>query len=74
MSATPKRELGEVVAPYGRRVRLDEVSYESGMELLRLTIREGSRFTILEIDRPTAAEWGRQLTQWAGEIPTQEPE
>ena len=74
MSATPKRDLGEIVAPYGRRIRLDEIAYESGMNLLRLTIREGSRFTILEIDRQTAATWGRLMTGWAQEDPKQEPE
>lgn len=67
MTTTPKRELGEIVAPYGRRVRLDEIAYESGMSLLRLTIREGGRFTILEIDAATAGEWGRQMCQWASE-------
>ena len=67
MTATPKRELGEIVAPYGRRIRLDEIAYESGMTLLRLTIREGGRFTILEIDSKTADEWGRLMLQWARE-------
>ncbi len=65
MSATPKSHLGEIAAPYGRRIRLDEVAYDGGMNLLRLTIREGSRFTILEIDAPTAREWGGMMTQWA---------
>jgi hypothetical protein len=65
MTATPKRELAEIVAPYGRRIRLDEIAYESGMTLLRLTIREGGRFTILEIDPATAESWGGAMTQWA---------
>ncbi len=67
MSATPRRELAEIIAPYGRRIKLDEIAYESGMNMLRLTIREGGRFTILEIDAPTAGEWGRVMSQWAGE-------
>jgi hypothetical protein len=65
MNATPKREIGEIVAPYGRRIRLDEVAYESGMKLLRLTIREGGRFTILEIDPACADQWGQMMRQWA---------
>jgi hypothetical protein len=67
MTATSRRELAEIVAPYGRRIRLDEMAYDSGMRLLRLTIREGSRFTILEIDAETAANWGRRMTLWADE-------
>jgi hypothetical protein len=69
MSATPKRELGEIVAPYGRKIRLDEVAYDSGLTLLRLTIREGSRFTILEIDAATASEWGARMRDWAEAAP-----
>jgi hypothetical protein len=69
MSATPKRELGELVAPYGRRIRLDEIVYDSGLTLLRLTIREGSRFTILEIDADTARDWGERMRDWAEAAP-----
>ena len=64
-AATRKREIGEIAAPYGRNVKLDEVSYESGMTLLRVTIREGGRFTILEIDAATAGRWGTMMTEWA---------
>ncbi len=70
MSATPRREIGEIAAPYGRRIRLEEVAYDSGMTLLRLTIREGGRYTILEIDADTAEQWGALMRDWAhqGEI------
>jgi hypothetical protein len=65
MSATPKQEIGEIVAPYGRRIKLDEVAYDSGMTLLRVTIREGGRYTILELDSATAAQWGGLMRDWA---------
>ncbi len=65
MSATPKQEIAEIVAPYGRRIKLDEVAYDSGMTLLRVTIREGGRYTILELDAATAAQWGGLMRDWA---------
>ena len=65
MSATPKQEIAEIVAPYGRRIRLDEIAYESGMTLLRVTIREGGRYTILELDAATSAQWGALMQDWA---------
>ncbi|MDI9850197.1 hypothetical protein QM467_19355 [Rhodoblastus sp. 17X3] len=65
MTATRKREIGEIAAPYGRNVKLDEVAYESGMTLLRVTIREGGRFTILEIDAAAAGQWGKMMMEWA---------
>jgi hypothetical protein len=33
--------------------------------MLRTRIREGSRFTIFDIDPVTAAQWGKALCDWA---------
>lgn len=63
--ADGKTRIGEIEAPYGRRIWLDDVAYESGLNLLRVTIREGARYTILEIDDATATAWGEALTAWA---------
>jgi hypothetical protein len=57
--------VAEVEAPYGRRIRFDDVAYESGLNLLRVTIREGSRFTILEIDAVTAVACAEILQTWS---------
>ncbi len=65
MADSVKTRLAEIEAPYGRRVWLDDVAYESGMKLLRVTIREGARYTILEIDAATAEAWGTALGDWA---------
>jgi hypothetical protein len=58
-------DLGAFETPYGKRVVLQEVAYESGMVLLRVRIQEGSRFTILELDPDSAARWGGALADWA---------
>lgn len=52
-------------APYGREVELHEVLYENGMKVLRLRIREGNRFTIMDLDPDTAAHWARVMGDWA---------
>lgn len=65
MMEAAKRRRETIQAPYGRVIRLDEVDFESGMRLLRVTIREGARFTILDLDAPTAALWGRAMSGWA---------
>ncbi len=52
-------------APYGREVELHEVLYENGMKVLRLRIREGKRFTIMDLDPDTAAFWGGAMSDWA---------
>ncbi len=61
-------------APYGREVELAEVLYDGGMKLLRLRIREGKRFTILDLDPDTAAHWGGAMSAWAARSRSPEPE
>ena len=42
--------LDQFAAPYGRQVTLDSVEHESGLRMLRIHIREGRRFTVMDID------------------------
>jgi hypothetical protein len=65
MDGEKKERLETLVAPFGREIRLDEVRFESGMRLLRVTIREGKRFTQLDIDAPTALAWAQVMKLWA---------
>jgi len=59
--------LEEFTAPYGRDVKLENVDYENGMRVLRIHIREGNRFTVMDIDESTASRWGAAMSDWAGE-------
>jgi hypothetical protein len=38
------------------------------MRLMRVTIREGRRITILDVDAPTAALWGKTMSAWAARM------
>lgn len=57
-----------LLAPYGREIRLDDLAFESGMRLLRVTIREGRRFTTLDLDPQRAREWAQAMSGWAQEV------
>lgn len=65
MSAETKTRIAVLEAPYGRQVWLDDVLFESGMRLLRVTIKEGRRFTQFDLDADTADKWGGALLDWA---------
>ena len=65
MSDATIKRLDEFSAPYGRDVILEDVIYESGLQLLRIRIREGNRFTIMDVDAETASHWGRAMLAWA---------
>lgn len=64
MTDSVKTRLKTIAAPYGREVRLDDVAYPSGMRLLRITIREGARYTVLDIDAATARDWVEEMGRW----------
>lgn len=52
----------------GQEIELQQVDHEAGgMSLLRTRIREGSRFTVFDIDAQTAEAWGQALLHWARE-------
>jgi hypothetical protein len=54
----------------GQQIDLQQVDHEAGgMSLLRTRIREGSRFTVFDVDPLTAAEWGCALVRWADAQP-----
>ncbi|EWS63193.1 MAG TPA: hypothetical protein DCY64_08095 [Hydrogenophaga sp.] len=56
----------------GQEIELQQHVHDAGgMSLLRTRIREGSRFTIFDIDPQTAEHWGQALLQWAREQPGQ---
>ncbi len=57
--------LDKFDAPYGREVILETVEHESGMRMLRIRIREGRRFTVMDIDENTAVHWGTAMSAWA---------
>ena len=65
MSEPNVTDLVQIKAPYTRDVLLQEVAHDSGMVLLRVRIREGRRFTILDIDAETARLWGGAMADWA---------
>ena len=65
MSAESKTRIAALQAPYRRDVWLDDVQFESGMRLLRVTIKEGQRITQLDLDQATADQWGQAMLDWA---------
>lgn len=51
--------------PFGRHATLKNVAFDGGLEMLRLTLREGRRFTIIDLDTASAHELGTAIQKWA---------
>ena len=62
--------LAELTAPFGQRIKLEDVSTTDGVRLMRIRIQEGSRFTVFDIDPAIADAWGRSMTDWASSTGT----
>jgi hypothetical protein len=67
MESTATR-LDKFSAPYGKEVTLEDVAYENGMQIMRIHIREGNRFTVMDIDGETASTWAAAMTDWASRV------
>ena len=61
--------LDKFTAPYGREVKLENIDYENGARVLRIHIREGNRFTVMDINAETASRWGAVMNSWAEKAP-----
>jgi hypothetical protein len=64
---TLRGDLDAFDAPWGKKVVIQKVEYEGGLEMLRVRIREGSRFTLLDLDSESAKRLGTILYAWANE-------
>ena len=63
-------KLDAFAAPYGREITLESVEHDSGLNMLRIRIREGRRFTVMDIDTDTAVHWSSTMSSWAGKART----
>ena len=59
--------LDKFRVPIGNQeIELQQIEFEAGgMAMLRIRIRERTRFTIFDIDPLTAERWGKQMQEWA---------
>lgn len=47
-------EIGRIDAPWGKEITVQALHFRSGLNLARLRIREGRRFTVLDMDESAA--------------------
>lgn len=62
------QDIIDLQAPYGKELKLQTVTFEGGLELFRIRIKEGKRFTMLDLDPDTASNLVEQLAKWQNEV------
>ena len=66
MSGETVTPLDTFAAPWNKEVTLQTVLHDSGLRMLRIRIKEGKRFTVMDVDEDTARRWGQAMIDWAG--------
>lgn len=62
-------DIAELELPFGRRARVREVRHESGLRMIRLVLREGTRITQVDMDEASARQLAEVLAT-AADTPT----
>lgn len=68
-------DIAELNLPFNRHATVKNVEFNGGLNMLRLTLREGRRFTIVDLDQNSAAKLGALMVRWSevsGEKPQNE--
>ncbi len=66
MSDIEKTELAHYTTPFKRQdMVLSSISHDNGLNLVEIKIREGRRFTMLELDAELAGQMAQALQEWA---------
>lgn len=71
LNSLGQEELARFPAPWGREVRLIRLTFDSGFEMFRLSIKEGKRFTTLDLDVATAEKLASLIMGWVETKPPQ---
>lgn len=59
------REIANYELPYSRKAELREVTFDGGMKMLRLVLREGKRITQVDLDADSAMALSDAIGDWA---------
>ena len=60
-------EIASMEAPYGKQLLFQNIAYENGTRVLRVRVREGSRFTIFDLDENTTVKISELMSNWSTE-------
>lgn len=57
--------MEQFTAPFGEVIELRQVLHDTGVRLLRVVIRDGDKYTVVELDPASAFQWGDTMRRWA---------
>lgn len=64
MESAETRDIGRLSAPFSKEIVLQTLLYDNGFPMMRLRIRERTRFTMLDLDPATAQALKQAIEDW----------
>jgi len=60
-------DIKTIAMPYNKDVMFQNIRYENGFTMLRLRIKEGKRFTMIDLDPASATAVNELINEWLGQ-------
>jgi hypothetical protein len=61
-------DLKTIDAPFSKQIKFQKVEYENGFQFIRMRIKEGKRFTMIDLDANTANDCVEAMTSWLNSL------
>lgn len=58
------KAIDNMQAPFGKEIEFQQVRYENDFVMIRIRIREGKRFTTIDLDPDSARRWLSIMQPW----------
>lgn len=58
------KDFGEIEAPYGKLMTFKDVTFDNGFKFMRIRIKEGKRFTDMDLDADTVKLLQQKFSEW----------
>ena len=68
MNKDVKKTLGSISAPYGKRIDFEAICLEDNVRFLRIRVKEGQRFTVIDLDPISVDAWQSIMCDWADKL------
>lgn len=61
-------DIKVIDAPFSKQITFQKVEYENGFQFIRMRIKEGKRFTMIDLDVNTATDCADTIQTWVDSL------
>ena len=68
MNNDVSKNLGRISAPFGKQIDFEAICLENNVRFLRVRVKEGQRFTVIDLDPVSVDAWQCIMDDWVDTI------